>query len=42
MDNEAEEVIKHQMHETRASLAEKLETLEQQVTGTVHSATRLR
>src|SRR5713226_6434711 len=39
MDNEPEEVIKQQMLETRASLAEKLETLEQQVVGTVHSAT---
>jgi ElaB/YqjD/DUF883 family membrane-anchored ribosome-binding protein len=39
MDNEPEEVIKHQMLETRASLAEKLETLEQQVVGTVQSAT---
>lgn len=39
MDNEPEEVIKHQMLETRASMAEKLETLEQQVVGTVHSAT---
>jgi ElaB/YqjD/DUF883 family membrane-anchored ribosome-binding protein len=38
MDNEPEEVIKHQMLETRASLAEKLETLEQQVVGTVQSA----
>jgi len=39
MDNEPEEVIKQQMLETRASLAEKLETLEQQVVGTVQSAT---
>jgi ElaB/YqjD/DUF883 family membrane-anchored ribosome-binding protein len=39
MDHEPEEVIKHQMLETRAALAEKLETLEQQVVGTVHSAT---
>jgi ElaB/YqjD/DUF883 family membrane-anchored ribosome-binding protein len=39
MGNEPEEVIKHQMLETRASLAEKLETLEQQVVGTVQSAT---
>lgn len=39
MANEPEEVIKHQMLETRASLAEKLETLEQQVVGTVQSAT---
>jgi ElaB/YqjD/DUF883 family membrane-anchored ribosome-binding protein len=39
MANEPEEVIKHQMHETRASLAEKLETLEQQVVGTVQNAT---
>lgn len=39
MDNEPEEVIKHQMLETRASLAEKLETLEQQVVGTVQNAT---
>jgi ElaB/YqjD/DUF883 family membrane-anchored ribosome-binding protein len=38
MDPEPEEVIKQQMLETRASLAEKLETLEQQVVGTVHSA----
>jgi len=39
MDHEPEEVIKQQMLETRASLTEKLETLEQQVVGTVHSAT---
>src|SRR5438552_13806212 len=39
MAHEPEEVIKHQMLETRASLAEKLETLEQQVVGTVHNAT---
>ena len=39
MDNEPEEVIKQQMLETRASLAEKLDTLEQQVVGTVQSAT---
>jgi ElaB/YqjD/DUF883 family membrane-anchored ribosome-binding protein len=39
MDNEPEDVIKHQMLETRQSLAEKLETLEQQVVGTVQSAT---
>jgi ElaB/YqjD/DUF883 family membrane-anchored ribosome-binding protein len=39
MDNEPEEVIKHQMLETRASLTEKLETLEQQVVGTVQTAT---
>lgn len=39
MDTEPEEVIRHQMLETRASLAEKLETLEQQVVGTVQSAT---
>src|SRR5581483_4976543 len=39
MGNEPEEVIKHQMLETLASLAEKLETLEQQVVGTVHNAT---
>jgi ElaB/YqjD/DUF883 family membrane-anchored ribosome-binding protein len=39
MDNEPEEVIKHQMLETRASLGEKLEMLEQQVVGTVQSAT---
>jgi hypothetical protein len=38
MANEPE-MIKHQMSETRASLAEKLETLEQQVVGTVQSAT---
>jgi ElaB/YqjD/DUF883 family membrane-anchored ribosome-binding protein len=38
MDHEPEEVIKQQMLETRASLADKLETLEQQVVGTVHSA----
>jgi ElaB/YqjD/DUF883 family membrane-anchored ribosome-binding protein len=37
MDHESEEVIKQQMLETRASLAEKLETLEQQVAGTVHN-----
>src|SRR5438128_4956014 len=39
MDHEPEEVIKQQMVETRASLAEKLETLEQQVVGKVHCAT---
>jgi ElaB/YqjD/DUF883 family membrane-anchored ribosome-binding protein len=39
MDNEPEDVIKHQMLETRQSLAEKLETLEQQVVGTVQTAT---
>jgi ElaB/YqjD/DUF883 family membrane-anchored ribosome-binding protein len=39
MGNEPEEVIKQQMLETRASLAEKIETLEQQVVGTVQSAT---
>src|SRR5712692_2803337 len=39
MDHEPEEVIKQQMLETRASLAEKLETLEQQVVGKVHCAT---
>jgi ElaB/YqjD/DUF883 family membrane-anchored ribosome-binding protein len=39
MDNEPEDVIKQQMSETRASLAEKLETLEQQVVGTVQNAT---
>jgi hypothetical protein len=39
MANEPEEMIKHQMLETRASLAEKLETLEQQVVGTVQGAT---
>jgi ElaB/YqjD/DUF883 family membrane-anchored ribosome-binding protein len=39
MDNEPEEMIKHQMLETRASLAEKLETLEQQVVGTVQNPT---
>ena len=38
MDHEPEEVIKQQMLETRASLTDKLETLEQQVAGTVHSA----
>jgi ElaB/YqjD/DUF883 family membrane-anchored ribosome-binding protein len=38
MDHEAE-VIKTQMEETRSSLAEKLETLEQQVVGTVQQAT---
>jgi hypothetical protein len=38
MDNEPE-VIREQMAETRASLTEKLETLEQQVVGTVQGAT---
>jgi ElaB/YqjD/DUF883 family membrane-anchored ribosome-binding protein len=33
------EVIRGQMEETRASLADKLEALESQVLGTVHSAT---
>ena len=39
MAHEPEEMIKQQMLETRAALADKLETLEQQVVGTVHSAT---
>jgi ElaB/YqjD/DUF883 family membrane-anchored ribosome-binding protein len=34
-----EEAIRHQMEETRASLADKLESLEQHVLGTVHEAT---
>lgn len=38
MDHEAE-VIKTQMEETRSSLAEKLETLEHQVVGTVQQTT---
>jgi ElaB/YqjD/DUF883 family membrane-anchored ribosome-binding protein len=38
MDHEAE-VIKQQMEQTRAALSEKLETLEQQVVGTVQGAT---
>lgn len=38
MDSEPE-VIRQQMEETRASLTEKLETLEQQVVGTVQGAT---
>ena len=33
------EVIRQQMEETRAALADKLETLEQKVVGTVHGAT---
>ena len=33
------EVIKQQMEETRSSLADKLETLEQHVLGTVHDTT---
>lgn len=37
MDNESE-VIRHQMEETRASLADKLETLEREVTETVSEA----
>jgi ElaB/YqjD/DUF883 family membrane-anchored ribosome-binding protein len=40
MDNDiAEDVIQQQMQETRASLTEKLETLEQKVVGTVENAT---
>lgn len=40
MDNERElEVIHHQMERTRASLADKLDTLENQVLGTVKDAT---
>jgi ElaB/YqjD/DUF883 family membrane-anchored ribosome-binding protein len=40
MDNEmTEEAIKQEMQETRASLTEKLETLEQKVVGTVENAT---
>ena len=38
MDNELE-VIRHQMEEKRASLAEKLDALESQVLETVHEAT---
>jgi ElaB/YqjD/DUF883 family membrane-anchored ribosome-binding protein len=38
MDNETE-MIKHQMEETRSSLTEKLETLEQQVVNTVQGTT---
>lgn len=38
MDNELE-VIRHEMEDTRASLADKLDTLESQVIGTVHDAT---
>jgi len=38
VDNELE-VIHHQMEETRASLADKLDTLENHVLGTVHEAT---
>jgi len=33
------EVIRHEMEDTRASLADKLDTLENQVLGTVHDAT---
>ncbi|HEV3143803.1 MAG TPA: hypothetical protein VGZ47_07975 [Gemmataceae bacterium] len=36
--DDSPEVIRQQMEETRASLSEKLETLEQQVTGTVQDA----
>jgi ElaB/YqjD/DUF883 family membrane-anchored ribosome-binding protein len=40
MDHEPEpEVVRHQMEQTRASLTEKLETLEHQVVGTVRGAT---
>jgi ElaB/YqjD/DUF883 family membrane-anchored ribosome-binding protein len=41
MDNEdqSKEVILQQMHDTRSSLADKLENLEQQVVDTVHTAT---
>jgi ElaB/YqjD/DUF883 family membrane-anchored ribosome-binding protein len=40
MDNEmTEDAIKQEMQETRASLTEKLETLEQKVVGTVENAT---
>jgi ElaB/YqjD/DUF883 family membrane-anchored ribosome-binding protein len=38
VDNELE-VIRHQMEETRSSLADKLEVLEEQVRGTVEEAT---
>lgn len=38
-DNLSEEMIQQQMQETRASLTEKLETLEQKVVGTVANAT---
>ncbi|HLW66203.1 MAG TPA: hypothetical protein VKS79_12900 [Gemmataceae bacterium] len=36
--DDSPEVIRQHMEETRASLAEKLETLEEQVVGTVHDA----
>jgi phosphate uptake regulator len=36
--DDSPEVIRLQMEETRASLSEKLETLEQQVVGTVQDA----
>jgi ElaB/YqjD/DUF883 family membrane-anchored ribosome-binding protein len=39
MDHESE-VIRHQMEETRASLSDKLETLEEKVVGTVKEATQ--
>src|SRR5262245_19695984 len=39
MADEQPKVIRHQMEETRASLTEKLETLEHQVVGTVQGAT---
>jgi ElaB/YqjD/DUF883 family membrane-anchored ribosome-binding protein len=38
MENNDPEVIRHQMEETRASLSEKLETLEHEVVETVHQA----
>ena len=38
--DDSPEVIRQQMEETRASLAEKIETLEQQVVGTVQDARR--
>jgi ElaB/YqjD/DUF883 family membrane-anchored ribosome-binding protein len=37
--NESPELIEQQMHQTREALADKVATLEQQVIGTLHSAT---
>jgi len=39
VDNESPELIERQMEQTRESLTEKVSLLEQQVVGTIHSAT---
>jgi ElaB/YqjD/DUF883 family membrane-anchored ribosome-binding protein len=39
MDNESPELIEREMEQTRASLAQKVSALENQVVGTIHNAT---